>query len=76
MSSFMDKAKDALDGAKEKAEEIAAEHGDTVEQAIDKASQAITDRTGGDTDAKVRDIAGKAKDAVRDLAEDGRKKRP
>ncbi len=55
--SFFDKAKDALTGAVDK-------HGDKVADGIDKAAEAIDERTGGKHAAKLAEGADKAKDAL------------
>ncbi len=68
---FMDKAKDALGDAKEQAEKLAAEHGDKVEGAIDKAKEMVTDRTPDNIDDKVEGAADKAKDLIKGLGDKG-----
>ncbi len=55
--SFFDKAKDALSGAVDK-------HGDKVADGIDKAAEAIDERTGGKHADKLASGAEKAKDAL------------
>lgn len=71
--SFMDKAKDALGDAKAKAEELAAEHGDKADGAIDKATTFIQSKTPDNLDDKVKTAADKAKGLVDDLETEGKK---
>lgn len=72
--SFADKAKalniqDVLGEAKEQAEKIATDHGDQVEDAIDKAADFIASKAPGGVGDKVQAAADKAKDMVEDLAD-------
>ena len=66
--SFLDKAKRAFDSARGRAGELAEQHGDKIESAIDKGGEFVDRRTHGkytDTDGKV---GSKAKDATDKLA--------
>ena len=53
MSDFFDQAKDLL-----------AEHGDTVDDVVDKVAGLVDEKTGGKHEQQVRDGAAKAKDAI------------
>lgn len=55
--SFLDKAKHALEGAVDK-------HGDKIADGIDKAAEAIDDKTGGKHSDKLATGAEKARDAL------------
>jgi len=61
---------DFLDNIKDKASELAAEHGDKIEDGIDKAADLIDDKTGGEHRDKIEQGAEKAKDFVQGLADD------
>lgn len=58
--SFFDKAKEALEGAVDK-------HGDKVSDGIDKAAEALDDKTGGKHADKIATGAEKARDALDSL---------
>ena len=45
--SFFDKARQAAEQARQKAAQLAAERGDTIRTGLEKASQAVDQRTGG-----------------------------
>lgn len=60
-----------FDKFKDKAEDLAEEHGDTIEGAIDKVADIADDKTGGQYSDKIEMGAEKAKDIVEDLADDG-----
>jgi hypothetical protein len=47
MSTFMDKAKDALEQAKEKASELAHQHSEQIERGIEKAGDFVDQKTHG-----------------------------
>lgn len=67
---FMDKAKDAMEGAKDKAQDLAREHGDKIEQGLDKASDFIQSKTPDSIDDKVQATTDKAKGLVDKLEGD------
>ena len=61
---LLDKFKKTADEAKDKAEDLAEEHGDKAKLGIDKAADVIDDKTGGKHTEKIEDGADKAKDAI------------
>jgi hypothetical protein len=69
--SFLDKAKGALNEAKQKASELAEKHGDKVEQAIDKAGDFVDTRTKGKYADKIDKAQAGAKSAVTKLGDQG-----
>ncbi|MVO89699.1 antitoxin [Streptomyces sp. p1417] len=72
---FLNRLKDKLAPAKGKASELAQQHGDKVDQGLDKAAQLVDRRTKGKYSDKIQTGAGKAKDALDRFAgaDDGRK---
>lgn len=66
---LFDKVKKAAEGAKDKAEDVAAEHGSKVKDGIDKAADAVDKKTGRKHTDKIRKGVSKAKGAVDDLAD-------
>lgn len=58
-----------FDRAKKKAEELAEDHGDTIEEGIDKAADAADEKTGGKYSDQIEAEAEKAKDVVEGLGE-------
>jgi hypothetical protein len=70
--SFMDKAKDMLDQAKEKATELASQHGDTIDRGIAKAGDFVDQKTHGKYTDKVGRAKAVARDATDKLAAQGR----
>ena len=60
-----------FDKFKDKAEDLAAEHGDTIEDAVDKVADIADEKTGGKYSDKIEMGAEKAKDVVEDLADNG-----
>ena len=67
-----------LDDAKKKLTDAVDEHGDKVSEGIDKAAQALDDRTGGKHSDKIAGVAEKAEDALEKLdgSDDGDMGRP
>jgi ABC-type transporter Mla subunit MlaD len=61
---FLDDAKDKLNEAKEKIEDLIGGHEDQADQAIDKTADVVDDKTGGDHSAQIDAAADKAHDAV------------
>jgi len=59
-----------LDKFKSKAEDLAEEHGDKIEDAIDKVADIADDKTGGKYSDKIESGADKAKDVIEGLAGD------
>ncbi|MGB6056688.1 MAG: antitoxin [Microthrixaceae bacterium] len=67
---FLDKFKGRAEEVKNKASDLAAEHGDKIDQGIDKAADLASKATKGKYDDKIEGAAGKAKDVVEDLGDD------
>ena len=59
-----------FDKFKKKTGDLAQEHGDKAEAAIDKGAEFIDDRTGGKHTDQIEAGAEKAKDFIEDLADD------
>lgn len=55
-------------GIFDKAKDLANEHNEQVDQAIDKAAEIIDQKTGGQQTDKIREGAQQAKDAVDDAS--------
>ncbi|MCX6400786.1 MAG: antitoxin [Propionibacteriales bacterium] len=55
---------DKFKGAKDKAVDAVAEHGDKIEAGIDKAADFVDDKTGGKYSDKIEGATSKAKDAL------------
>ncbi|WP_037913866.1 antitoxin [Actinacidiphila yeochonensis] len=70
--SFMDTIKDKLGMSKGKADDMVREHGDKVDQGLDKAGRAADSKTGGKYDSQIDSGVDKAKDAAHDYGERGR----
>jgi uncharacterized protein YjbJ (UPF0337 family) len=66
--SFLDKAKQAFGTAKDKAGELANEHGDKIDSAIDKGGSFIDQKTHGKYADKVAKAGSTAKNAADKLA--------
>ena len=58
-----------FDNLKDKAEDLAAEHGDKIDQGLDKLGDLIDDKTGGEHHDKIETGVEKAKDFVENLGE-------
>ena len=69
--SFMDTLKDKLGMSKGKAEDLAKQHGDKIEQGVDKAGHAADSKTGGKYSSQIDSGTDRAKDAVRDHGDKG-----
>ncbi|MEE4545508.1 antitoxin [Streptomyces sp. V4-01] len=69
--SFMDTLKDKLGMSKGKADDMMREHGDKVDQGVDKAGQAADSRTGGKYSSQIDTGEDKAKDAARNYGDQG-----
>ena len=67
--SFMDKAKTALNQAKEKAADLAEQHGDKIEKAIDKSGEFVDQKTKGKYADHIDKAQGVAKSAADKLAD-------
>jgi hypothetical protein len=61
---ILDKAKAALEGAKDKAADLAHDHGDKISGAIDKAGELVDKGTKGKYATKIDSAQAKAKEAV------------
>lgn len=59
-----------FDKLKKKAEDLAEDHGDKIEDAIDKVADIADDKTGGKYSGQIDTGAEKAKDFVEDLGDD------
>lgn len=59
-----------LDKFKKKAKDLAEEHGDQAEDAIDKGADFVDDKTGGKYTDKIDTAAEKAKETIADLADE------
>jgi hypothetical protein len=64
--SFMNTLKDKLGMSKGRAEDLAHQHGDKVEQGMDRAGQTLDSRTGGKYGDRIDSGTQKAKDAFND----------
>ncbi|WP_225847404.1 antitoxin [Streptomyces sp. HPF1205] len=69
--SFMDTLKGKLGMSKDKAGDLAREHGDKIDSGIDKAGQAADSRTGGKYGQQIDRGADRAKGAVDDYGNQG-----
>jgi antitoxin protein of toxin-antitoxin system len=54
----------AMDNMKDKAKDVAGQHGDQVDEGIDKAGQMAKDKTGGQHDEKIDQGVDKAKEGA------------
>ncbi len=59
-----------LDKFKKQAENLAEEHGDKIEDGIEKVAEIVDDKTGGKHSDKIESGAEKAKDMVEKLGDD------
>lgn len=60
-----------FDKFKKKAADIAEEHGDKIEDGIDKAADFADEKTGGKYSDKIETGTEKAKDFIDDLGDEG-----
>jgi MT0933-like antitoxin protein len=74
--SFLDKAKQALGQAKGRAGHLAAQHSDKIDQAIDKGSGYLDQRTSGKYSDKIHRAGDSAKGAATKLAVQHREGEP
>lgn len=58
-----------MDNMKDKARDAAGEHGDKVDQGIDKAGEMAKEKTGGKHDDKIDQGMERGRDAMQDLGE-------
>ncbi|MEV2252018.1 antitoxin [Streptomyces sp. NPDC050147] len=65
---FLQNLKDKLAPAKVKVAGLAQQHGDKIDQGLDKAAKMVDDKTKGKYSDKIQTGTGKAKDAVDRLA--------
>jgi ABC-type transporter Mla subunit MlaD len=65
---LVDDLKKQASGLAEKGKDLLAEHGDKVNEAIDKAADFADEKTGGKHSDKIATAAEKAKDVVEKLA--------
>ncbi|CAM5536654.1 hypothetical protein EES47_19855 [Streptomyces sp. ADI98-12] len=73
--SFLDNLKAKIAPAKEKVADLTRQHGDKIDQGLDKAAQAVDSRTKGRYSDKIRTGTDKAKSALDQLnEEDGKGK--
>jgi hypothetical protein len=61
-----------FDDIRDKAEDLAEQHGDKIVEGIDKVADLADERTGGQHHDKIESGAEKARDYVEKLAEPGR----
>ncbi|MFI5807997.1 antitoxin [Streptomyces sp. NPDC051561] len=61
---FLDNLKAKLAPAKEKAADLAQQHGGKIEQGLDKAAQAVDSKTKGKYSSQIQSGTGKAKGAL------------
>ena len=66
---LLDKLKKTANQVKDKADDVAEQHGDKVKSGLDKAGGFIDKRTGGKHSSKIEGVVDKAKKTVDDLAE-------
>ncbi|MCT2547601.1 MULTISPECIES: antitoxin [Streptomyces] len=65
---FLDNLKAKLSPAKDKVGELAHQHGDKIDQGLDKAARTVDEKTKGKYSDKIESGARKAKDAVERLS--------
>ncbi|MEW1859240.1 antitoxin [Streptomyces sp. NBC_00669] len=70
--SFMDSLKGKLGVSKDKAADLAKQHGDKIQQGLDKAAKTVDSKTGGKYSNQINSGVGKAKDAVKGYGDKGR----
>jgi hypothetical protein len=69
--SFMDTIKEKLGMSKDRAADVAHQHGDKIDQGLDKAGHTVDSKTGGKHSSQIDSGVGKAQDAVKDFGEKG-----
>ncbi|MEU8765192.1 antitoxin [Streptomyces sp. NPDC048659] len=65
---LLDSLKAKLAPAKDKVTDLAQQHGDKVEQGLDKAAKMVDEKTKGKYSDKIETGTGKAKEAIEKLA--------
>ncbi|WP_328470207.1 antitoxin [Streptomyces sp. NBC_00448] len=70
--SFMDSLKGKIGVSKDKAADLAKQHGDKIQQGLDKAAKTVDSKTGGKYSNQINSGVGKAKDAVKGYGDKGR----
>lgn len=68
---LLHRLKVGLSPAKDKVSRLAQQHGSTIAHGLDKAAEAVDERTKGRYSDRIRTSTGKAKDAVDRLARQG-----
>ncbi|MEU8543347.1 antitoxin [Streptomyces sp. NPDC048717] len=68
---LLDSLKAKLGPAKDKVSDLAREHGDKVEQGLEKAAKVVDEKTKGKYSDKIETGTGKAKEAIEKLAHKG-----
>ncbi|MEU9858130.1 antitoxin [Streptomyces sp. NPDC047974] len=61
---FLDSLKAKLGPAKGKVSDLAQQHGDKIDQGLDKAAKMVDEKTKGKYSDKIQSGTGKAKDAI------------
>ncbi|MFJ9037657.1 antitoxin [Streptomyces sp. NPDC102406] len=69
---FLDSVRAKLGPAKDKVADLAQQHGDTIDQGLEKAAKAVDEKTKGKYSDKIRHGTSKAKDALDRLSADGK----
>jgi hypothetical protein len=69
--SFMNTLKDKLGMSKGKAGDLARQHGDKIDQGVDKAGQTLDSKTGGKYGDQIDSGTEKAKGAIDDYQNKG-----
>ena len=69
--SFMDTLKDKLGMSKGKAGDVARQHGDKIDEGLDKAGKAADSKTGGKYSGQIDSGVKKAKGAFGDTRDKG-----
>ncbi|MBD0707719.1 MULTISPECIES: antitoxin [unclassified Streptomyces] len=62
--SLLDSLKDKIGPAKDKVTELAQQHGDKIDQGLDKAAQLVDEKTKGKYSDQIHTGADKAKEAL------------
>ncbi|MEV5609649.1 antitoxin [Streptomyces sp. NPDC052225] len=65
---FLDSLKAKLNPAKDKVSDLAQQHGDKIDQGLDKAAKVVDDKTKGKYSDKIQQGTDKAKDALDKLS--------
>ncbi|MEV5380659.1 MULTISPECIES: antitoxin [Streptomyces] len=66
---LLDTLKAKLAPAKDKIGDLAQQHGDKIEQGLEKAAKVVDEKTKGKYSSQIQTGTGKAKDAIERLAE-------